>query len=494
MLIRKNTKAFKTILELVTACQTRPDREKLIRLYITRAGHTIKERISVEGIQGDAAVFYEMNYQAVLTYLQSSNHQLHISDDVPGIYFFRSTSNKVWDEMPFEFDEAVKKEFASLPELPALRKKEKVEKYVFPTVEKRSRPQTKKENVKAVKPLKIVEEDSDQPRYKLKHKIAFTDLETVIYRQPKTAKKDVLDYYDKISEYLLPYLKERPLRIRFQSDRMGDSKELNSESLVKNSGQLADWIQATTVSRDKVKSELLLCNDRDHLLFYVERGCVQFDPGLSKIKSPKSPDYMVISLDGDESELIKTVEVALAAREIFTGLRLPTFLKTDGKSGLHVYIPLDAKSDFDTCKSAAELICKLVQIKSPGLAVFHGTEDVYGKVVVDYSVNEEGKGVVAPYSLSAGDSPTVATPLSWDEVVAGMRPEDFNSVTMLPRLKKSGDIFESFYKKKVNADDLQTQLYPILQVAVEIYSFRIYIDVSVEGSACKIHLMAPFLL
>src|SRR5687768_7756501 len=125
MLIRKNTKAFKTILEIVSVCQSRVDREKLIRLYITKAGHSVNERINVEAIQGDAALFYEMNYQSVLNNLQSPNHQLHVSDETPGIYFFHSTSNKVWDETPFEFDEEIKKEFSSLPELPVLRKKEK---------------------------------------------------------------------------------------------------------------------------------------------------------------------------------------------------------------------------------------------------------------------------------------------------------------------------------------------------------------------------------
>src|SRR5687767_6159000 len=132
MLIRKNTKPFKTILEIVTACQDRPDREQLIRLYITKAGDTVRDRISVEGIQGEAGLFYEMNYQAVLGNLKSSNHQLLQSDEIPGIYFFHSSSNKVWDETPFEFDEAVKKEFGSLPELPILRKKEKAGKFVFP--------------------------------------------------------------------------------------------------------------------------------------------------------------------------------------------------------------------------------------------------------------------------------------------------------------------------------------------------------------------------
>ena len=144
MLIRKNTKAFKTILEIISACQSRADREKLIRLYITRAGHSINDRISVEGIQGDAALFYEMNYQSVLNNLQSSSHQLHISDEIPGIYFFHSSSNKVWDETPFEFDEAIKKEFSSLPELPVVRKKEKPEKFVFPTGKSKAESNRKK--------------------------------------------------------------------------------------------------------------------------------------------------------------------------------------------------------------------------------------------------------------------------------------------------------------------------------------------------------------
>ena len=144
MLIRKNTKAFKTILEIFSACQGRADREKLIRLYITKAGHTIKDRISVEGIHGETALFYEMNYQSVLNNLQSSNHQLQVSDEIPGIYFFHTTSNKAWDETPFEFDEAIKKEFGSLSDLPTLRRKEKPEKFVFPTGKSEATPPSKK--------------------------------------------------------------------------------------------------------------------------------------------------------------------------------------------------------------------------------------------------------------------------------------------------------------------------------------------------------------
>ena len=88
MLIRKNTKAFKTILEIITSCQDRPDRDQLVRVYITKAGDSIRERINVQGIQGEAGLFYEMSYQAILGNLKSSNHQLHQSDEIPGVYFF----------------------------------------------------------------------------------------------------------------------------------------------------------------------------------------------------------------------------------------------------------------------------------------------------------------------------------------------------------------------------------------------------------------------
>jgi len=459
MLIRKNTKAFKTILEIVTACQSRSDREKLIRLYITRAGHTLEDRISIEGIQDDAQVFYEMNYQTVLTYLNSSNHQLHHSDDIPGIYFFRSTSNKVWDEAPFEFDEAVKKEFTSLPELPVLRKKGKAEKFVLPVAKIKTEPKGKKEKTPPPKIVKAVEEDTKQPNYKLKHTLQFTDLDKVLFRQPKLSKKDVLDYYNKIADYILPYLKDRILFGRFQSDRGGASIEMNTGELFDDkSSPRPGWIQTSTVSKGKAQKEMFLCNDRDHLLFYAEMGCLEFDSGLSRMKSIDAPDYLVIAIDSNDPELEKVKDVALAAKEILTGLQLPSFVKTDGMSALHIYIPLDAKSKFDKSKNVVEYICKLIRLKIPTVTAMEGTDDDYGKVYLNFSLNEKGRALIAPYSLLPGQSAIVATPLSWEEINDKLRPEDFNPETIIQRLKKGGDPFEDLFKKKVNADALLGRL------------------------------------
>ncbi|HEY8510439.1 MAG TPA: hypothetical protein VIL31_00680, partial [Cyclobacteriaceae bacterium] len=215
MQIRKNTKAHKSILQVLEQCSSRPDREKLVRLYITRAGHTLQQRISIEAIQGEAELLYDMTYQTVLSNLKSPNHQLYVSDDTPGIYYFHS-SNKEWDETPFEFDDAVLKLFPSLPEPPATRKKEKAEKYVLPTA-----PKTKA--VSPAKPAakkKISEKKSSsakkaeqQPNYRLKHKILFTNLDSITFRHPQISKRDVLDYYDKVADQLLPHLKDRPVTI-----------------------------------------------------------------------------------------------------------------------------------------------------------------------------------------------------------------------------------------------------------------------------------------
>ena len=490
MIVRKNTKAFKTILQLVTDCQDRPDREKLIRLYITKAGQSIRERINIEGIEGGAALFYEMTYQTVLNNLKSPNHQLHESDEVPGIYFFHSSSNKVWDETPFEFDESIKEEFRSLQELPKVRKKEKAQKFVFPAPDSpkarpgpAASPEGRKSSTKETRSaersdrnsksiLKDAKTSADaekkgpaQPNFKLKHEIEFTNLGRIVFRQPQLSKRDILEYYNKIAEHLLPYVKDRLMWTRLGSDGSGPIVRISSRALFENDEETTpDWIKTVKVSGGNGGEPLLICNDREHLLLCVEAGCVEFSPCHSKVKNLHSPDYIAIAIDSSESELGKAIDVALVARQILDGLKLPSFVKTDGISGLHVYVPLDSKSDFETSRTAAEYLGKLMRLKVPDLITFKGSEGyVHGKVSVDFSLNKEEGSVIAPYSL-AGQSANVATPLVWDEVKEGLRVEDFNYETIFTRLKKDSDPFDSLFRKRVNADTLVERI-------VEHYSF-----------------------
>jgi DNA primase len=428
MQIRRNTKSFKTILEIITTCHTRPDRRELVRLYITKAGTSIKDRIQVEAIQGDTEFFYDLNYQSVLNNLSASSHQLHQSDDTPGIYFFHSL-NKDWDETPFEFDVKVKDVFSSLPDLPAVREKSAPKEFVSPTQQTASptrAPKKQKEAPVIKQPIMVVHREK-QPDYKLKHDFLFTDLDKIFFRGEKLNKKDVLDHYNKISEFLLRYLRNREILVK---------PTLNTSRL-----ELPEWFDASQIK----------INDKDHLLYCVELGCIEFDQAASL-------DHLVIGVDSG-SEFDKAVVAVNAVHHILDGLRLPSFVKTDGASGFHVYIPLDSRGEHDTSVELAENVCKLVRLRNPELVVLEGSpENSYGKVTLNHLLNKESAGVVAPYSLVASSPANIATPLEWDEVVEGLRADDFNHKTIFDRLKKSGDPFEHMMRKKVNAEEILARL------------------------------------
>jgi len=455
MLIRKNTKAFKTIRQLIEMCKDRSDREKLVRLYITKAGHTINDRISIEGIQGDTSFFYDMNYQTILSNLDSANHQLHVSDDVAGIYFFHSTSNKVWDEVPFEFDEAILEEFNSLQELPAVRKKEKVEKYVFPTpANKQQTSERKKPKTEAKKSVTKKPKGPEQPRFKLKQDIIFTNLEKTVYRKDNVTKLDLLNYYNGVAEYILPYLKNRLLWSRLTSRQFGESEQVTSELLFgNNTDDVPRWMNTSP------KLPSMMINDKEHLLLFVEQGLVQFDISAASVKNDDKPDYIIISIDSPESNIGETVVVANIAREIFEGLALPSFVQSDGFSGLHLYVPLDSKSSFDHAGRVALYICKLISLRVPNTVALKDSDDKpYGKVTLDWTLNHREHAVVAPYSLLYHESPTIATPVLWDEVNEDLRPEAFAPQMMLKRLQRVGDPFEKMFRKKINAKELLNHL------------------------------------
>ncbi|MEO5978274.1 MAG: hypothetical protein ABIS36_12105 [Chryseolinea sp.] len=459
MLIRKNTKAFKTIKEIIITSKDSANRQKIIRLYITRAGHSIKDRINVESIKGDAELFYNLNYDTIINNLESSGRQLYESDDVPGIYFFNTASNKNWDETPFEFDDSIRKEFSHLGDLPAGRKKEKVTTFVLTTTGK-SEVGSKVDKKIVIKTKEVAAEksakESKQPSYGLKHRIEFTDLEKVAYRRPYVTRKDILDYYSKMSEYLLPHLKERPLCIRAMF--RGRNMEFKTIDSLPDDIEIPDWIQ-TTNNKPKEKEGVLTSSDKDHLLLFVDFGGIEFNVGLSKVKTSQSPDCILLLIESPGIEIAKAVEVAMAAKTILDGLHLPSFVKSDGQSGFHIYTPLDSKSEFKSAVAAAEYLCKLIKLKCSDLVALEASDDhTYEKVSLEYSLNDGKSFIIAPYSLVRGEFPAIAVPLLWDELNEELQLSDFNIETIAKRLKQVGDPFENLSKKKANADELLQRL------------------------------------
>ena len=306
----------------------------------------------------------------------------------------------------------------------------------------------------------VPEKGPRQPGYKLRHKIHFTDLEKVVFRDPQLTKQDILDYYNKVAEYILPYLKDRPLWTRLQSGKGQAPVELSVEELFNEDTELLpDWIQSTMISKGKEKKKMLLCNDKEHLLLYVEMGCVEFCPYHSRTKSIDLPDYIILALNSPDAELEKATDVVSALSVVLEGLQLPSFFTSDGISGLHVYIPLDSKSAFDTTLKVAAYIARLIALKMPERISLNGADDYgYGRVSLDASINRKGAGVVAPYSLVASEAVVSCNTASRDSVTDMLHQEPFNEEKILKRLKQNGDPFQTLFKKKVNADGLLDRL------------------------------------
>lgn len=454
MLIRRNTKAFKTIQAILTGCERRQDRKELVRVYITKAGESINERIDTTSIKGQADLFYEMTFQSVLGNLESSNHQLHESEETPGVFFFRRGANTNWDETPFEFDTKVKTEFSDLSDLPAVRKKSSSAAYVIPGASKTKKVATdgeKKKLKKEEKPetKKVVAPPSKpaekHPRYKLKHEVAFSNLQSIVWSGSNVTKLEVLDYYDKVADLLIPYLRDRELSTRF-AHSPSEVALLTVEALEKRYVVLPDWIHC---HQSKGTPDKVLCEDRDHLLFLVQNGCLEFYASPARIKS-KRPDYLVIQIDSPDFDLSKAATIAKEAEVVLNALSLVPLLKVDGKSGIHIHVPLDAKSDFEVAQAVGEYVCKLLYLKlRDQVALAGGDGYAYGKVTMDYKLEYETH-FIAPWSLVMGDSVRFSAPIAPADLSSDVSQDEFTPDDIIKK-KSLQDPFEKIKTKKVNA-------------------------------------------
>ncbi len=245
---------------------------------------------------------------------------------------------------------------------------------------------------------------------------------------------------------------------------------------------LPDWLPTASMKGSKLKQKTLLCNTKEDLLYYVENGCIDFYTEQATLKSHERADHCIIRIASPDDNLDKVVDVAQTANRILTALHIVSFVKTDGASGLHIYIPLDAKSAIAEGKALAEVVCKLIALKVPEQVALKNSEnESYRKVSLDFSSNEEQEVTIAPYSL-VPDSETIAVPLFWEEVTKSLRVERFKPDAVLERLSEVGDPFASFFKRSVNAAKVAEQL-------DRNYSF-LFLDSDRKASGVCPHLVA----
>jgi bifunctional non-homologous end joining protein LigD len=277
-------------------------------------------------------------------------------------------------------------------------------------------------------------------------KLRLSNLDKVLYPKPGFTKGQVVDYYARIGPVLIPHLHGRPLTLKRYPD--GVEGEFFYEKQCP--AHRPDWVETAAIwsRHNKRNIDFCLANDLPTLIWAANLADLELHTSLSLAVDIERPTMLVFDLDpGEPAGIVDCCRVGLWVRELFDGLGLESFAKTSGSKGLQVYVPLNVETSYDETKPFSRAVAELLEKQHPDEVVSRMTKSLRpGKVLVDWSQNDEHKTTVNVYSLRAKERPTVSTPVGWDEVEACLRAEDadvltFTSDDVLARVEEQGDLF-----------------------------------------------------
>jgi len=297
-----------------------------------------------------------------------------------------------------------------------------------------------------------------------KTKIKLTNRNKIYFPDVKITKGMVIDYYQQMSDYILPYLKGRPESLKRNPGGINDKGFFH-----KDAGEGAPaYVKSIKIFSESAHKEIdyILCNDKATLAYLNNLGCIEINPWNSTVKNLDKPDYMIIDIDPSEkNNFEQVIETANAFKLILDRGGADSFCKTSGATGLHIYVPMGKKYFYEQVKDFAQFLCMLVNEQLPLFTTMErnltkrGNKNIY----LDYLQNRRGQTIAAAYSLRPHTGATVSTPLMWKEVKSGFLPSAFNISTVPERVKNIGDIFKKVLQKgtdikkcltKIAADDL----------------------------------------
>jgi bifunctional non-homologous end joining protein LigD len=294
--------------------------------------------------------------------------------------------------------------------------------------------------------------DETQVRKICGNELKFTHLSKLYWPEDGISKRDMFNYYYRIADYILPYLKDRPMSLnRFPGGIHGSSFYQKDVK-----GKAPDWLTKTFpyTNGDGEHKEYLVGSDESYLLWMASLGCIEMNPWFSRIQSPDNPDYCVIDLDPDKHTFDQVIAAAQEVKKVLDALDVPCYPKTSGSTGMHIYIPLEAKYDYDQSQMFAKIVVSLVHKQIPDYTSLERMiANRKGKMYLDFLQNRPGATIAGPYSLRPKPGATVSMPLSWDEVKPGLTMRDFTIKNTFDRLKETGDLFSGVLTGGINLEE-----------------------------------------
>ena len=272
--------------------------------------------------------------------------------------------------------------------------------------------------------------------------VEFTHVDKVMFPDAGTGgltKADLIRFYIEIAPHLIPHLKDRPITLERLPDGL-TSAEAPRFWQKNTPSYYPSWIPRANDTDGKKRVDYTLVNDEHVLAYLVNQGAVTFHPFLSRVPHLDQPDFVVFDLDPGPARFSEVVTIAQTLHALLGEQKIEPFVKTSGKSGLHVTVPWTGtakESTFDAARAwATEIADELVR-RLPNIATTERSKAARGKrVYVDVVQNGPGKHVVPAYVVRAVPAATVSCPLDWDEVTAKLNPAKFTTEVVLKRVKK----------------------------------------------------------
>jgi bifunctional non-homologous end joining protein LigD len=282
-------------------------------------------------------------------------------------------------------------------------------------------------------------------------KVKITNRDKVYWPKEKITKGMMIDYYQSVADYILPYLKDRPESLKRNPNGIIDKGFYHKDA----GTEAPPWVKSIALYSESTKKDVdyIVCNNKATLAYLNNLGCIELNPWHSTIKALDKPDYIIIDIDpSKKNNFDQVIEAALAFKEILDKAGAACYCKTSGATGIHIYVPMGRKYTYEEGRNFAEILCSLVNEQLPGFTSMERNLQKRGdkNIYLDHLQNSRGQTIACAYSLRPHEGATVSTPLSWKEVKKGMRPAEFNIHTVPLRLKKTKDIFEGVLGKGID--------------------------------------------
>jgi len=281
-------------------------------------------------------------------------------------------------------------------------------------------------------------------------KVELSNLDKTLYPELKITKGQIIEYYIKIAPKMLDLLAQRPLVLT----RFPDG--IDKEGFYEKDAPMGTppWVKTLKRFSETANRTInyIVCNDLDTLIWMANLASLEVHMTLGQVDSFENPDLVLFDIDPvPPANFDDVIDIAFLLKEKLQSLGLKPYIKTSGKKGLHVVIPILPKYTFKQTREFVHQIARYMAKESSLVVSEFSRTKKSGTILVDYLQNSHGKTMICPYSLRATSKATVSTPLDWEEVKKGLKPEELNIFTV-PKSEKNPweDLVENRQKLEVS--------------------------------------------